>query len=157
MALINCKECGKQVSTEAKACPHCGAKPPKKIGILGWIALAFFTILVAQCSLYNAGDNTQGIAQSQSPEQIKYQAQQKLLSDAKFACRGFVEKSLKSPATAEFQNYNKFAANQDSGSNNYWVSGYVDSQNGFGAMIRTNFACELKRSDSGQWLLVSLK
>ncbi|HEU0283269.1 MAG TPA: hypothetical protein VFQ99_05755 [Gallionella sp.] len=30
MALINCKECGKEVSTEATACPHCGAKPPKK-------------------------------------------------------------------------------------------------------------------------------
>lgn len=153
MALVNCKECGKQVSTEAVACPSCGAKTPKKTGILGWFALAFFTILVAQCSL--SSNNTQSIAQS--PEQIKYQAKQKLLSDAKFACRGFVEKSLKSPATAEFQNYNKFAANQDSGSNNYWVSGYVDSQNSFGAMIRTNFACELKRSDSGQWLLVSLK
>ncbi|HEY3432528.1 MAG TPA: hypothetical protein VGK09_08270 [Rhodocyclaceae bacterium] len=26
MALINCKECNAQVSTEAKSCPHCGAK-----------------------------------------------------------------------------------------------------------------------------------
>lgn len=26
MALINCKECGKEVSTQAKVCPHCGAK-----------------------------------------------------------------------------------------------------------------------------------
>lgn len=155
MALVNCKECGKQVSTEAKACLHCGARPPKKTGILGWFVLVAGTFIVVQCSLSGTGSNTHGIAQS--PEQTKYQTQQKLLSDAKFACRGFVEKSLKSPATAEFQNYNKFAANQDSVSNNYWVSGYVDSQNGFGAMIRTNFACELKRSDSGQWLLVSLK
>lgn len=28
MALIKCRECGKEISTEAKACPHCGAKPP---------------------------------------------------------------------------------------------------------------------------------
>lgn len=28
MALIKCRECGKDISTEAKACPHCGAKPP---------------------------------------------------------------------------------------------------------------------------------
>jgi hypothetical protein len=27
MALINCYECGKDVSTEAAACPNCGAKP----------------------------------------------------------------------------------------------------------------------------------
>ena len=25
MALVNCKECGMQVSTKANACPHCGA------------------------------------------------------------------------------------------------------------------------------------
>lgn len=28
MALIKCRECGKDISTEAKTCPHCGAKPP---------------------------------------------------------------------------------------------------------------------------------
>lgn len=28
MALVICGECGKEISTEAKACPHCGAKPP---------------------------------------------------------------------------------------------------------------------------------
>jgi DNA-directed RNA polymerase subunit RPC12/RpoP len=25
MAMVNCRECGKQVSDQAKACPHCGA------------------------------------------------------------------------------------------------------------------------------------
>jgi len=29
MALISCRECGKQVSTEAAACPACGAPPTK--------------------------------------------------------------------------------------------------------------------------------
>lgn len=29
MALINCKECGTEVSTTAKACPKCGARVPK--------------------------------------------------------------------------------------------------------------------------------
>lgn len=28
MALVKCDECGQQVSTSARACPHCGA-PPK--------------------------------------------------------------------------------------------------------------------------------
>jgi hypothetical protein len=27
MAMTDCKECGKQISTQAKACPHCGAEP----------------------------------------------------------------------------------------------------------------------------------
>ncbi len=34
MALIKCKECGNEVSTEAKNCPKCGAKIPKKWGPL---------------------------------------------------------------------------------------------------------------------------
>lgn len=30
MALIKCRECGHDVSTEAAACPNCGAKPKKR-------------------------------------------------------------------------------------------------------------------------------
>lgn len=28
MALVECRECGKEVSTEAKTCPHCGTPKP---------------------------------------------------------------------------------------------------------------------------------
>ena len=31
MALINCKECGKEISDTAKSCPNCGAKTKKEI------------------------------------------------------------------------------------------------------------------------------
>ena len=31
MALIKCKDCGGDVSTDAKACPRCGAPPPPLI------------------------------------------------------------------------------------------------------------------------------
>ncbi|SEN54749.1 zinc-ribbon domain-containing protein [Duganella sp. CF517] len=50
MALVKCKECGTEVSTEAKACPKCGAKPPKKVGLLGWIAVLFVGFFVYQCT-----------------------------------------------------------------------------------------------------------
>lgn len=50
MALVKCKECGSEVSTEAKACPKCGAKPPKKVGLLGWIAVLFVGVVVYQCT-----------------------------------------------------------------------------------------------------------
>ncbi len=26
MALVTCKECGKEISSEAKVCPHCGVR-----------------------------------------------------------------------------------------------------------------------------------
>ncbi len=50
MALINCTECGKEISDQAKACPHCGF-PIKKKGkgfavaslVLGIISCAYST------------------------------------------------------------------------------------------------------------------
>lgn len=39
MALVDCKECGQKVSTKAKACPNCGAKPAKKTSLFTWIIL----------------------------------------------------------------------------------------------------------------------
>ena len=32
MALVKCHECGREVSTEAAACPNCGAKPRQSVG-----------------------------------------------------------------------------------------------------------------------------
>ena len=34
MALITCKDCNKEFSTDAKRCPHCGSKKPGTIGCL---------------------------------------------------------------------------------------------------------------------------
>jgi len=38
MALISCKDCGSEISTNAKSCPKCGAKVPKTKWWL-WIPL----------------------------------------------------------------------------------------------------------------------
>jgi hypothetical protein len=54
MALIKCKECGKEVSTTAKACTNCGAKPSKPVGLLGIILTLFMGVGVYQCSSRSA-------------------------------------------------------------------------------------------------------
>ena len=46
MALIKCKECGEKVSTKAKSCPNCGAKPQKKTSIITWAVLALILFVV---------------------------------------------------------------------------------------------------------------
>ena len=46
MALINCKECGAQVSTQAKSCPSCGAKIKKPTSIITWIFLGLMYITI---------------------------------------------------------------------------------------------------------------
>jgi hypothetical protein len=53
MALKKCKECGKEVSTNAKTCPHCGVKNPgvsAKDMIIGLLGLIFIGWLVTHCS-----------------------------------------------------------------------------------------------------------
>lgn len=51
MALTTCRECGKQVSTDAKTCPHCGTSTPAKKtakgGIGKWLLIVFAIGLVA--------------------------------------------------------------------------------------------------------------
>ena len=37
MSIKKCKDCGGQVSTNAKACPQCGAVVKKSVGIIGWL------------------------------------------------------------------------------------------------------------------------
>ncbi|WP_420492355.1 zinc-ribbon domain-containing protein [Pseudomonas aeruginosa] len=47
MALIKCKECGAQVSNKAKACPSCGAKVPKSVGVIGWLFVILIVLPIA--------------------------------------------------------------------------------------------------------------
>ena len=44
MALQKCRECGKEISTQAASCPQCGA-PKKKSGCLNQIALLMLLLV----------------------------------------------------------------------------------------------------------------
>jgi hypothetical protein len=45
LALTECRECGKQVSTDAKACPHCGTPDPARKKGMSKITKTFLWIL----------------------------------------------------------------------------------------------------------------
>jgi len=45
MALITCKECKKEISDNARSCPHCGDK--KESGCLAPIFLTVFMLAIA--------------------------------------------------------------------------------------------------------------
>jgi len=92
---------------------------------------------------------------SMTPEQNQAKADEAARSDAKWACKQFVEKTLKAPSTADFQNYNNFSA-WGTGDGPFGITGYVDAQNSFGAKIRTTFTCELRKSGEN-WQLVNIK
>jgi hypothetical protein len=57
--------------------------------------------------------------------------------EAQIACEERVKQELKSPSTAEFDD-------TVTGSGPYTVNGTVDSENSFGASLRSNFQCSVR-------------
>ena len=47
MALVKCRECGKDLSSDAKVCPHCGARKLTAMGAIGGIASGIIMIFLA--------------------------------------------------------------------------------------------------------------
>lgn len=67
----------------------------------------------------------------------------------------FVEAELKSPSTAKFPRGGAQSA-EELGGNRYRISSYVDSQNAYGATLRTSFTTTV-RYNGGGWILEDLK
>lgn len=71
--------------------------------------------------------------------------------DAYVMAQNFVEDRLRSPSTADFPSSSQ-ARITHLGGGSYRVAAWVDSQNGFGAMVRTKFTCELHTNDGNRWI-----
>ena len=67
----------------------------------------------------------------------------------------FVEAELKAPKTADFP-YSGDADIQYSGDGRYTINSYVDSENSFGATIRTYFTAVVKYQGNQKWTLENL-
>jgi hypothetical protein len=157
MAMTSCRECSKPVAADAPTCPACGVTQPGEGGaerdqakrlaaekvkrqtnigcgaiVLGIIALtALFSVL--------GGDEVDEPATADR-------------FSAEVACEDFVERRLRAPSTAD---YTGVAAT--GGGNSWTVSGSVDSENGFGAKIRSRFGCRMTYDPQAeQWTLLEL-
>lgn len=53
MALTKCKECSKEISTEAERCPHCGAKPAKPTSTIALVVAGLVLIGILQSAFRN--------------------------------------------------------------------------------------------------------
>lgn len=60
------------------------------------------------------------------------------------ASQDFVKRELRAPSTAKFSDFDE-ARVSSTGGDSYTVAGWVDAQNGFGAMIRNDFVCKLHK------------
>lgn len=66
-----------------------------------------------------------------------------------------VKAQLKAPRTAKLSSYGQTSVKLYKGCE-YEVIGYADAQNGFGAMIRSNYSVHLKRTETG-WAVKDIR
>jgi len=71
-------------------------------------------------------------------------------------CAKFVTERLRAPKTADFQTASDATVQPISGGD-FEVTSYVDSQNAFGAMMRSTFVCTVSPVDATNWKLLDLK
>ena len=136
MALSSCPECKKSVSSKANSCPHCGFVPKRKgcSSTLVWGFLIVFVLIVlaAMCS-----DNSDYKKKEYTPTGL----------DALRHAQTKLKPLLKSPSTAEFPSYREKIKHYSGCCGEFKIDSWVDSQNGFGATIRTYYTCTVYYTD----------
>jgi hypothetical protein len=122
--------------------------------ISGFLALCLFVVL----PLFLIGHCMFKPAPPPSPEETAKSQKDRDAVEAVMYAKIYVQNSLKAPSTASFQNILDFAvapAKDKKGKElkDVWeVSGYVDAQNSFGAMLRNKFYVKLVKMDDGKWI-----
>lgn len=111
----------------------------KKLGIK-LTGSAYYRIVVISATVISI---YVGMNAGNTDSQDTYNSPGYEVSSAYTTARAFVKKNLKCPSTAEFASILdiKYSVNDDGSVS---IISYVDSQNGFGATVRTNFSCKIK-------------
>jgi len=73
-----------------------------------------------------------------------------------YSCQIAIEDNLKAPSTAKFQRYSPEEIDRLS-EFSYRLYMYVDAQNSFGAMIRSQFICEITFSEDMETYTARIK
>lgn len=147
MPLQPCRECHREISTEARVCPHCGAPYPTRptpsarpwpvlavgVGVLVLLVIGFALLIPSP----NGHDAEERAAWS--------------------ACTDAIRGRLRAPASATFARPDSAETRIfEAKSGGYEVHSYVDSQNGFGATLRTYFRCTVRQSGD-EWSVSDIK
>lgn len=103
----------------------------------------FLSIALVPLLLVGCGSSDDSSSSSGSDDKIQGWGKAK----ARSYCHDQVEKKLVSPSTADFEGMTEYTANQSSDGSAWEVQGHVDSENGFGANVRSTYTCTLTPSD----------
>jgi hypothetical protein len=145
-AAIVCKHCGRDVVAPSTASLAPPAKPePSKANtvgtVLGFGCLGIIALMMIASFQSGSTTPTQG---------DRYGAYE--------VCQKFVTQRLRAPGSAKFPSITADRVSSiDLGEGRYSVSAYVDSQNGFGALLRMTFSCEVNWQSGQSYKLVEVK
>ena len=154
--LIQCPECGRQISSQAAACPHCGCPvrkptegtPPrgntqrqatqaayKKGPSAFLIFLLIMGVILVPYWLFHGGT---GAATGQKTyTEDDYKAAAYTMAEEQ------VKKHLKAPSTASFCRMSETSFTRDE-ENTYVMTGWVDAENSYGAKLRSIWGIKVK-------------
>ena len=141
MALTKCKECRKDISSEAESCPHCGFKP-KRTSLFTWIVGGLFAIGVFGGIIRSNTD--EGRASRAAPAATREPPDLRRLAAG--GCREFIKQRLHDPASAQFGTNDE--ASVEVRGNRALVVRSVRAKNAIGALRLTEFVCVLELEGS---------
>lgn len=147
-----CPRCGKPWWDGWEKCPHCGAASAGSttntaIGAVGCIGLLALIVFVAVA--LTSGDNSR--KRSPAPPPAPFHS----AAGAWTVCTDAVRDRLKAPRTAKFP-WGFTDRVTHLGEGKYRARAYVDAQNAFGAMLRTNFDCTVQWAGGDRWRIEEL-
>ena len=125
-----CSQCLAEVSPQAKKCSHCGSKLPQPTSpIVKLLAVLMVVGVFSSIIISSIGGGSSTGSQSKQPTAYDYQQSAIAYSEP------YITRLLKSPSTADFCR----GTATDLGDNKYQVTSCVDSQNSYGATLRSNW------------------
>ena len=155
MALIKCPECEREISDTVVSCPHCGyrikevefvksvpVQEKKDIGCVNIFMIVLIVVVILGIIASMARDSSSSDSESSSSESDYSSTSSSSNFVAYNYAERYVKQNLKSPSTAEFPDvFEKSEHINPISDNKYQINSWVDSQNSFGAIIRTKFSC----------------
>jgi hypothetical protein len=132
--------------------PRCYRQTDRRILVTFLSLAAFSVILVAvKYSRLTPAEKAQIAADAQAESDARKARDLAQRVDhaeitAQVLCEQRVSKLLKAPSTARFA-FGSDVTRENHGAGKYRITSWVDSQNGFGAMLRTPFSCEVETAD----------
>lgn len=130
MALIKCKECGKEISDKAPACPHCGApNKPKPDNKSSSGCLTVIIILGVIGILGAIGQYGGSSSEPSTPRETVYNSS---WDGSVYQAEAYLKRNLKDPDSYESIEWGKVAKNSDG---NYITWCKYRAKNSFGGYM----------------------